>query len=246
MFYRFSSIAKLISHLQEQHQTQISLQNLNFTSLEEFNKWKVKEERLNNAYYVQHTANKVYGDNVHHYLMYCNRSGIARSQSEGKRITKAQGSCKIGETCCSYIKVSQNKPSGKVNVQYCPTHINHSAELAHLPIPSDTKHVIAAKLHEGVSLEKILDSVRDNLTDGEIGRDQIVSRQDILNIQRQLNLDSITKHSNDLWSTCAWVQEMEEMTYNPVLLFKPQGPQENNKLLNLSDDDFLLAIQTEF
>ena len=36
------------------------------------------------------------------------------------------------------------------------------------------------------------------------------------------------------------------MTYNPVLLFKPQGPQENNKLISVSDDDFLLAIQTEF
>ena len=39
---------------------------------------------------------------------------------------------------------------------------------------------------------------------------------------------------------------MEEMAYNPVLLFKPQGPQENDKSLNLSDDDFLLAIQMEF
>ena len=36
------------------------------------------------------------------------------------------------------------------------------------------------------------------------------------------------------------------MTYNPVLLFKPQDPQETNKSLILSDDDFLLAIQTEF
>ena len=36
------------------------------------------------------------------------------------------------------------------------------------------------------------------------------------------------------------------MTYNPVILFKPQDPQETDKSLNLSDDDFLLAIQTEF
>ena len=146
-------------------------------------------------------------------------------KGKARELQKLKDLAKLGNMLfIPYIKVSQNKPSGKVNVQYCPTHINHSAELAHLPIPSDTKQVIAAKLHEGVSLEKILDSVRDNLTDGEIGRDQIVSRQDILNIQRQLNLDSITKHSNDLLSTCAWVQEMEEMTYNPVLLFKPQGP----------------------
>ena len=218
------------------------MQNLKFTNLEDFNEWKAKEERSSKAYYVQHTASKVYGDNTHWYL-YCNRSDIGRSQSEGKRITKSQGSCKIGKTRCSFIKVSQNMPSGKVKVQYCSTHINHSAELVHLPIPPDTRKLIAAKLHEGVSIEKILDSVRDTLSDGQIGREQIVSRQDIRNIQRQLNIDSITKHSNDLLSTCAWVQEM---AYNPVLLFKPQGPQENDKSLNLSDDDFLLAIQTEF
>ena len=245
LFHRFSSIANLIFHLQEEHQIEISLQNLKFTNLEDFNEWKAKEEQLSKAYYVQHTASKVYGDNTHWYL-YCNRSGIGRSQSEGKRITKSQGSCKIGKTCCSFIKVSQNMPSGKVNVQYCSTHISHSAELAHLPIPSDTRKLIAAKLHEGVSIEKILDSVRDTLSNGQIGCEQIVSRQDICNIQRQLNIDSITKHSNDLLSTCAWVQEMEDMAYNPVLLFKPQGPQENDKSLNLSDDDFLLAIQTEF
>ena len=199
-FHRFSSITKLITHLQEQHQIQISLQNLNFTNLETFNEWKVKEEQLNKAYYVQHTASKVYGENAHWYL-YCNRSGIARSNSEGKRITKSQGSCKIGKTCCSFIKVSQNITSGKVNVEYCPTHINHSAELAHLPIPLDTKKIIAAKLHEGISIEKILDSVRDNLTEGQIGREQIISRQDILNIKHRLNIDSIIKHSNDLLST---------------------------------------------
>ena len=244
-FHRFSSITKLITHLQEQHQIQISLQNLNFTNLETFNEWKVKEEQLNKAYYVQHTASKVYGENAHWYL-YCNRSGIARSNSEGKRITKSQGSCKIGKACCSFIKVSQNITSGKVNVKYCPTHINHSAELAHLPIPLDTKKIIAAKLHEGISIEKILDSVRDNLTEGQIGREQIISRQDILNIKHRLNIDSIMKHSNDLLSTCAWVQEMEQMVYNPVLLFKPQGPKENDESIYLSDDDFLLAIQTEF
>ena len=68
MFYRFSSIIKLISHLQEEYQVEISLHNLNFTNLQEFDEWKLKEERLNRAYYVQHTASKVYGDNTHWYL----------------------------------------------------------------------------------------------------------------------------------------------------------------------------------
>ena len=51
----------------------------------------------------------------------------------------------------------------------------------------------------------------------QISREQLLSRQDILNIQ---HVESVQKHTNDLLSTCAWVNEMQ---YNPVLLFKQQG-----------------------
>ena len=71
-------------------------------------------------------------------------------------------------------------------------------------------------MHEGVVVEKGLD-VRD------ISREQLLSRPDILNIQRQLNLGSITKHSNDDVGTCAWVQEMKALSYNPVIMFKTSG-----------------------
>ena len=60
------------------------------------------------------------------------------------------------------------------------------------------------------------------MPNGQISRKQLLSQQDILNIQHQLNVESIQKHTNDLLSTCAWVNEMQ---YNPVLLFKrePSG-----------------------
>ena len=45
-------MVNLISHLQEEHQIEISLQNLNFTNLEDFNEWKTKEERSSKAYFV--------------------------------------------------------------------------------------------------------------------------------------------------------------------------------------------------
>lgn len=57
---------------------------------------------------------------------------------------------------------------------------------------------------------------------------------------------SIIKHANDHTSTCAWVQELKKLPYNPVLVFKPQGEEQSDDIDNLSKDDFLLALQTEF
>ena len=33
-------------------------------------------------------------------------------------------------------------------VEYCSTYNSHSVQLAHLPVPSEIKHKIAAKLHD--------------------------------------------------------------------------------------------------
>ena len=52
-----------------------------------------------------------------------------------------------------------------------------------------------------------------------------MSRQDIHNIQYQLNLQStcIEKHHNNNISVSVLVAEMQDMAYNPVLFFKNQG-----------------------
>ena len=51
-------------------------------------------------------------------------------------------------------------------------------------------------------------------------------------------LGSITKHSNDHMSTCPWVEEMKTSSYNPVLIFKPQGEEQSETMNNLSIDSF--------
>lgn len=53
--------------------------------------------------------------------------------------------------------------TGAVKVDYCSTPTQHNVELAHLPLPPDVKHNIAAKLHDGVRIESILDSIRDSV-----------------------------------------------------------------------------------
>lgn len=57
-------------------------------------------------------------------------------------------------------------------------------------------------------------------------------------MKRQLNLGSIEKHANDHISTCAWIDDMKMLPYNPVLIFKPQGEDQSED----SDNLFLLSI----
>ena len=54
------------------------------------------------------------------------------------------------------------------------------------------------------------------------------------------------RHSNDLTSVCAWVEELKSLPYNPILLFKPQGEPQPEYMDNIGNNDFILAIQTEF
>lgn len=86
-------------------------------------------------------------------------------------------------------------------------------------------------------------SIRDSMPDGNITRKQLLSRQDILNIKKELNIKSIMKHSNDLISVCAWVEELQNEPNNPILLFKPQGMPQSAHMNNLGDDDFLFQIE---
>ena len=54
------------------------------------------------------------------------------------------------------------------------------------------------------------------------------------------------KHSNDLTSICAWVEELKSLPNNPLLLFKAQGEPQPDDTDNVGNDDFILGIQTQF
>ena len=235
----------LSKHLEQQHEIEVCQQQLSFKTFDEFTRWKVTEEDKCNSYYVQQTAPKVYGTTKHLYL-YCNRFGSTRFRGKGERHIKVQGSCKAGKTCIANMKIKEDV-TGKVIVDYCSTHTGHSIQLCHLPIPDSIKHTISAKLHQGVSVDKILDDIRNDLiTKKSIGREHLIQRQDILNLQKEINIHGIRKHANDLASTCAWVEDLKKQEYNPVLLFKPQGEEQNDAMNDIGCDDFILAIQTEF
>ena len=54
------------------------------------------------------------------------------------------------------------------------------------------------------------------------------------------------RHSNDLTSVCAWVEELKLLPNNPLLLFKAQGEPQPDDMDNVGIDDFILGIQTQF
>ena len=73
-----------------------------------------------------------------------------------------------------------------------------------------------------------------------------MNKKDRNNIKKQFNIEGIQRHQNDLVRVSTWVEEMESLEYNPVLIFKQQGDQGTETCSNLEIIDFLLVIQTEF
>jgi len=189
----------------------------------------------------------MYGSSKHHYF-YCNRSGNHESKGHTKRQIKLQGSCKAASTCIAHIKAIQNTLTDEIVVEYCSTHNSHDLNLCHLPVPEDIKHFIAAKLQDGVSLDRILDDVRNNSTSPGVGRQHLVTKQDINNIKRKLNLQCVQKNPNDLMSVFTWVQELKSLPYNPIVVFKPQEEESSLHIPSgsLTNNTFLLGIQTEY
>lgn len=131
-----------------------------FNNVNLFEEWKQQIEKESLSYFVQNTGIKTFGETSHLYL-YCNRSGTYAPKGKGKRLLKSQGSSKISyHVCTSNMKVSINKATEHVGVEYCSTHRGHVHKIAHLPIPDNVRSMIAGKLQEGVTAERILDDIR--------------------------------------------------------------------------------------
>lgn len=228
-------------HLRTFHKIDIHQETLEFSSFKDFMTWKADEEFRTQSYYVQQSGCHVRKATTTWYF-YCNRSGHYKAKGAGKRSLKLQGTAKIGGACSAHMTAQQDSSTGKVVLHYCSTHAAHEKEIAHLRIPDHVRLDVAAKLQQGVTIERILDDLRDGLS-GEMGREHLTNRQDIRNVLHQYNICGVQRHANDHTSVCAWVEELRStQEFDPVLLFKQQGDDHEK----LGKEDFLLCIQTEF
>ena len=131
-------------------------------------------------------------------------------------------------------------------VNFCSTHYGHTPEedVMHLRLPKDFKLAVFNKLLQGVTIDRILDDIRDSVDEGGLKRCHHSTKKDIQNIKRVCNVDGVQKHSNDYTSVAAWVEELKSMEFCPVIAFKPQGVSSERE--GVKDNDFLLALQTQF
>ena len=135
---------------------------------------------------------------------------------------------------------------GEVEAEICDHHI-HKKKLVHLPLSDSVREMIAAKLQDGVSISSILHFIRDNV-EGQLGRKELITNQDIRNIRHQYNIRGIKLNADDAKSVSLWVQYFNDhcANDNPVLLYKSQGTEPDDDLKDFNKDDFVICIQTPF
>ena len=226
--------------MSEYHKRETVITTTNFQTYDDFLAWKKDVEKKTSSWFVQHRQAR---EGVHHSTawFYCNRTGNVRTRGDGKRAFKIQGSSKIDEKCCAFMRVTIDNDTKEVQVKHSLSHVGHDTRLGHLRISEELRTKIAGKLARKIPVEAILDEIRDNLG-ADLNRDHLTSKQDMHNIMHQFNITHVQKHSQDATSVHCWVNDLRDREYDSVLCYKPQGELK----YGLPQSDFLLGIQTEF
>ena len=238
----FATTEDLINHLNLDHGRQLKKEGQTFQCWDDFMKWKVLEEKMTRSWFVKQRADRI-TKNYKTSWFYCNRKGEFCSRGTGKRALKSQGSSKTGCSCPTFITARTDAVTGEVAAEYCLQHVGHRQEIAFSRMSAEMRCRIAAKLAQGVTMNSIMDYIRDSQA-GSLTRDHLTTRADLRNIKHQYNIGCIKKDSDDARSVSHWVEEMQRDEYNPILCYKCQGEESDDHLVE--KNDFLLGFQTEF
>jgi hypothetical protein len=213
-------------------------------SVPDFQKWKSQIESQEKSSYVLMKGACTKGDVMVRYFR-CHRSGSAVSYAT-ERLPPSKGSCKMGKTCPAIMHVVQKLgSSGSISVKHVSTHVGHKDEYCFMNLSKQERTQIAMKLKAGVEIQRILDDVRDSVTnEQQPTRIHFLTRQDIHNIRRDFQLDVEKRHQDDSTSVALWVDQMRQLgDHNPVLFYKPQD-QTSMKYPELRAEDYVLVIMT--
>ena len=121
------------------------------------------------------------------------------SETTSVRSLKSQGTNKINPHCTATLTLTSDKHTDLIRVELCDTHYDHDKELWDLQI-SQSKHAeIAGQLSKGIPIDRILNSIRDSVST-KIERIHLLTRNDIVNIEKAYSLKGVECHSNDSMS----------------------------------------------
>ena len=205
----------------------MNIENLSFATVSDFKEWKYDlEENMSCTYYKPRGTKQMKGSKVDSYK--CNRSGNYKNKPLGKRRTKSSGKL-------------QNNCTSTVQVEVCNTHYGHNINLEHIKLNKRQRHVISAKLSQGVTREKILDDIRDE-GGYDCRRIHLLDKKDLSNIKKSY-IESTSRHDNDQQSVLAWIEEWQSAEYNPILHYNLQGQKPEYSCMRA--EDFMIVLQTE-
>lgn len=152
----FPSMENLCSHLQKDHDEPADIREKNFKNTSEFIQWKKAAEQTGRFEFQTRSSRN--GKNLKTEYLYCHRSGVGESISEGKRAPKKLGSVKTGFYCTAFAVVKTCKDG--VNVKFCLDHYLHDDRLARLHLPNHVRQRVAEYYEDGRSASWIVDKLR--------------------------------------------------------------------------------------
>ncbi|XP_047112053.1 uncharacterized protein LOC124788816 [Schistocerca piceifrons] len=228
-----------IDHFQSAHGLCVKPEALEFSSEEEFLKWKEEMECATHSKFIKSCGTKFYDEGPTCYYV-CHRSGQFTSKGDGRRHLKLTGSNKINGKCPAEIKVQYKE--GKCHVTFVSTHVGHDLDLSHLNLTEKEQMKIAEDIAAGIPFPTVLQKIQETVQSSNLKRVHLTTMQDLHNIAAAYNLSSKSvRHSNDAISVEAWVQEVQQSDNPCVLFYKPQETI-NDLYPELKSEDFALII----
>lgn len=103
--------------------------------------------------------------------------------------------------CTSHIVLKVDNITNAVKMKYSKTHYGHDMQLQHVRIPENARNNVAGKLLLGVSVPKIIDSIRDSISD-PLHCIDLTTKKDIYNIKKSFKIDVVdgVRHLDDATS----------------------------------------------
>lgn len=85
----------------------------------------------------------------------------------------------------------------KVRVEICFTHYGNESDIQLVWLPKGKWQELAAKIQQDVPRERILDDIRESVTEDNFSWQHLLDKKDLINIERAFGLRDFQHHSND-------------------------------------------------